>query len=223
MMIRDRLKKVARKAAIKVLKMDFDTQERDPAARRRGNPDDFDPSKIPTVVDGSGDTPGPNHKHDIGRTWTAAQLAGAAAPFFLDIRPPQETVAGLLPGAVVLPGELVREHLGVLPPKTERVTVYDQTGDLGSAEVAAWLREQGWEWARRLQGGYAEWIEHDETIVSPDIPDGARLKLGDPVRLEAGGEGWVLSVDTSGAEAAYTVWHADGTTTGPLTDEALEA
>lgn len=221
-MIRDRLKKVARMAAIKVLKMDFDTQERDPAARRRGDPDAFDPSKIPTVVDGSGDTPGPNHKEDVGRTMTSAQIAGGVAPFLIDIRPPQETVTGLLPGAVVLPGRLVERRLDLLPPKSGRVTVYDQTGELGSAEVAAWLRAQGWEWARRLQGGYAEWMEHDEHTTMPAVPDGARLKVGDPVRLRAGGEGWVLAVDTSGADAAYTVWHADGSTTGPVADEALE-
>lgn len=222
-MFRDRLKKVARKAAIKVLKMDFDTQERDPAARRRGDPNAFDPSKIPTVVDGSGDTPGPNHKQDVGRTMTSAQIAGGVAPFLIDIRPPQETVTGLLPGAVVLPDQLIREHLELLPPKTDRVTIYDQTGELGSGEVAQWLRDQGWEWARRLQGGYAEWMEHDEAITMPGVPDGARLKVGDPVRLKTGGEGWVLRVDVSSSGAAYTVWHADGSTTGPVTDEALEA
>ena len=221
-MIRDRLKKAARKAAIKVLNMDFDTQERDPAQRRRGNPDAFDPSKIPTVVAGSGDTPGPNHKHDIGRTWTAAQVAGGAGNFFLDIRPPQETVTGVLPGAIVMPGDLIKQHLEILPEKTDRVTVYDQTGDLGSAELAAWLREQGWDWARRLSGGYAEWIEHDETVSVPSVPDGARLKIGDPVRLRGGGEGWVLSVDVNAGEATYTVWHEDGRTTGPVTNEALE-
>lgn len=222
-MIRDRLKRAARKAAIKVLKMDFDTQERDPAQRRRGDPNAFDESKIPTVVAGSGDTPGPNHKHDIGRTWTAAQVAGGAGNFFLDIRPPQETVTGILPGAVVLPGDLIKQYLHILPDKSERVTVYDQTGDLGSTEVAAWLREQGWDWARRLKGGYAEWIEHDERILEPSVPEGARLKVGDPVRLAAGGEGWVLSVEVTDGAAAYTVWHADGTTTGPVADEALEA
>ena len=75
-MIRDRLKKAARKAAIRLLNMEFDTEDRDPNAR--GNPDasKFDPDKIPPLVDGDGDTPGPNHKQDIGRTWVAAQLAG---------------------------------------------------------------------------------------------------------------------------------------------------
>ena len=56
--------------------MEFDTEDRDPAARRRGDPSQFDPSKIPPLVDGDGDTPGPNHKTEIGRTWVSAQLAG---------------------------------------------------------------------------------------------------------------------------------------------------
>ena len=120
-MIRDRLKKAARKAAIKVLKMDFDTQGGIPPSE--GIPTPSMPSKIPTVVAGSGDTPGPNHKHDIGRTWTAAQVAGGAGNFFLDIRPPQEAVTGVLPGAIVMPGDLIKEHLDILPEKTDRVTV----------------------------------------------------------------------------------------------------
>lgn len=221
-MIRDRLKKAARKAAIRVLKMDFDTEERDPAARRRGDPNKFDPSKIPTVVDGSGDTPGPNHKHDIGRTWTSAQLAGGVAPFFLDIRPPQETVMGILPGALILPGELIQQYTDRLPPKTERVTVYDQTGELGSTEVAAWLRDQGWEWARRLQGGYAEWIEHDENTHRPNVPDGASKKIGDPVRLGDGQSGWVLDVQVNGESVSYDVWHENGTVTAGVAESDVE-
>ena len=75
-MIRDRLKNRMRKMAIKAFGMDLDTEDRDPNAGGRANPDDFDPSVIPKIVDGAGDTPGPNHKEDIGRTWVAAQLAG---------------------------------------------------------------------------------------------------------------------------------------------------
>jgi rhodanese-related sulfurtransferase len=221
-MIRDRLKRAARKVAIKVLKMDFDTEERDPSGRGVADPSRYDESKIPKVVDGAGDTPGPNHKHDIGRTWVSAQLAGGVAPFFLDLRPPQETVMGGLPGAVVMPGELIKAHVDLLPDKKTHVAVYDQTGDLGSAEVAAWLRDQGWENARRLQGGYAEWIEHGEPVAAPAVPAGASLKVGDPVRLATGAEGWVLAVTVDGA-ARYTVWHEDGTTTGPVTDDAFAA
>ena len=223
-MIRDRLKRAARKVAIKLLDMEFDTEERDPAARRRGDPTQFDPSKIPPLVDGDGDTPGPNHKTDIGRTWVSAQLAGGVAPFFLDVRPPQEAVAGMLPGALLLPGELVLERLDLLPAnRDERITVYDQTGELGSEAVAEKLREQGFVLARRLQGGYAEWLDHAEPTTTPEPPANARLKQGDPVRLTDGREGWVLSClrhpDT--AAPAVEVWFADGTWTGPLSEDDL--
>ena len=65
-MIRNRLKKKVRKLAIKAFGMEFDTEDRDPNAGGRADPADFDPSVIPNIVDGAGDTPGPNHKQDIG-------------------------------------------------------------------------------------------------------------------------------------------------------------
>lgn len=219
-MIRDRLKKAARKAAIRLLNMEFDTEDRDPNAR--GNPDasKFDPDKIPPLVDGDGDTPGPNHKEDIGRTWVAAQLAGGVAPVFVDLRPPQECIAGILPGAHVLPGDLVFDNLDLLPDKQTRVTVYDQTGDLGSEDLARRLREAGWSMARRLRGGFAEWIEHDETIELPEVPVGARFRLGDSVSLPDGRQAWILRIETG---PSYTAWLSDGSTSGPHDEADLGA
>ena len=127
--------------AIKAFGMGFDTEDRDPNAGGRANPDDFDPSVIPKIVDGAGDTFGPNHKEDIGRTWVAAQLAGGVAPFFVDIRTPMEMAAGSAWSPPIPRAEHQRPS-GCLPPKDERVTVYDQTGEQGSIELAAWLREQ---------------------------------------------------------------------------------
>jgi rhodanese-related sulfurtransferase len=223
-MIRDRLKKVARRAAIKLLNMEFDTEDRDPNARRRGDPANFDPSKIPPLVDGDGDTPGPNHKSDIGRTWVSAQLAGGVAPFLLDIRPPQEAVAGTLPGAVVLPGKLALERLDLLPADRDlRVTVYDQTGELDSQEIAEALRHEGYTMARRLQGGYAEWIEQAESIDTPEALDGVDLRLGDPVRLADGREGWVLRSWADAGTVHYEAWYADGSWSGPHTEAELNA
>ena len=184
-MIRNRLKQKVRKLAIKAFGMEFDAEDRDPNAGGRANPDDFDPSVIPKIVDGAGDTPGPNHKQDIGRTWVAAQLAGGVAPFFIDIRTPMELVAGVLPGAHRFPGQSIKDHLGILPAKDQRVTVYDQTGEQGSTEMAAWLREQGWGYARRLQGGYAEWIEHGETTELPAMSNESEHAVGDSIEQGA--------------------------------------
>ena len=204
-MFRDRLKNRVRRMAIKAFGMEFDAEERDPNAGGRANPADFDPTVIPKIVDGAGDTPGPNHKQDIGRTWVAAQLAGGVAPFFIDIRTPLEMAAGVLPGAHRFPAESVREFLDLLPPKDQRVTIYDQTGEQGSAEMAEWLRGQGWKLARRLQGGYAEWIEHGETTETPTTQSGSHA-VGDTIDFEDG-TGHVLNVS---ADNVVWIWSSDG-------------
>ena len=206
-MFRDRLKNRMRKMAIKAFGMEFDTEDRDPNAGGRANPDDFDPSVIPKIVDGAGDTPGPNHKEDIGRTWVAAQLAGGVAPFFVDIRTPMEMAAGVLPGAHRFPEQSIKEHLATLPPKDERVTVYDQTGEQGSIELAAWLRDQGWSLARRLQGGYAEWIEHGEDIETPRLTHPGDGAVGD-THMAGSDEGQLLD---RAADGSAWVWTAAGT------------
>jgi len=220
-MIRDRLRKAAHKAAVKLFHMEFDVEERDPANKTVGVVGEVDERVIPKVVQGDGDTPGPNHRTNIGRTWVAAQVVAGAAPVFLDLRPPAEVVAGVLPGAFVAPGWSIRAHLDRLPPKDERVTVYDQTGELGSEQVAAWLREQGWGMARRLVGGYAEWIEHGEPTTLVPVPAGATRRVGDPARLADGRSGHVLRVLDG---PRYVIWlgeDQDPAELGPLDADAL--
>jgi len=206
-MFRDRIKNRVRNFAIKAFGMEFDTEARDPNAGGRADPNDFDPTVIPKIVDGAGDTPGPNHKEDIGRTWVAAQLAGGVAPVFIDIRSPMEVAAGVLPGAIRFPSNTLKDNLAVLPPKNERVTIYDQTGAQGSIELAAWLRDNGWDLARRLQGGYAEWIEHGEDTQPPTISSTSDLTVGDTYK-KGTVKGTVHDVDSAGT---IWVWTEDET------------
>ena len=201
-MIRDKMRKLLRKAAVKVLNMEFDTQEREAQSFEKQS---FDPTKIPKVVQGSGDTPGPNHKEDIGRPWVSAQLSGSVGPFIVDIRPPNEVVAGILPTAKLMSGEYIKSHLDLLPPKADRITIYDQTGDLGSAEIALWLREQGWTLARRLRGGYREWLEFNESVSLPEQHNGSKLQIGDSVSLKED-HGFIHKVLTSQGKISYEVW-----------------
>lgn len=219
-MFRDRLKGVAKKGLVKLFNMEFDTEERDPAARGRPDPSKFDPAKIPKIVQGDGDTPGPNHKQDIGRTWMSAQMVGGVPGMMLDIRPPDELAGGWLPGAVLLPGEAIRDHMDLLPTdKTLRVTIYDQTGGQGSTELAQWLRDQGWGWARRLQGGFAEWLEHGEPTETPTSIEGAAHKVSDPVTLSDGRKGWVLAI---AAGPTYTLWLEEGGLEGPVGPDGIQ-
>ena len=197
-----KMKGLLRKAAIKVLGMEFDTQDRAQADDARP---EYDQSKIPKVVDGSGDTPGPNHKEDIGRTWVSAQLAGGVGPTLIDIRPPNEIVAGQIPTALLMSGDYLKTHLEQLPSKETRITIYDQTGDLGSTELAQWLRQEGWLLARRLRGGYAEWIEQDEPTTLPAKHPEAKYQVGDPIIFN-NQHGYVHKVLTSQDKICYEVW-----------------
>ena len=218
-MIRDRFKKAARRAAIKLLHMEFDVEDRDPAAQTRGTVGDVDMSVIPKLVDGDGDTPGPNHKWDIGRTWVAAQLVAGVAPVFVDIRDPAEVVAGALPGAIFAPARSILDHPELLPPKDVRVTVYDQTGDQGSTDVAQALRDAGWTLARRLQGGFAEWLEHGEPVETPTAATAGGWAPGSPVELADGRRGHVIRT----VDGGVMVWLSGDSPVeiGPLGDDAL--
>lgn len=209
-MFRDRLKEAARKAALRAFGM-----EREAAPRERERPAgsaDFDPAVIPRIVDGSGDTPGPNHKEDLGRTWLAAQIASGVSPVLVDMRHPKECAGGMLPGAINLPGDQYRTLPATLADPTRAVLVYDQLGRDASIAAAAWLREQGYGGARRLVGGYAEWIEHDEPMMSPQPVPGGRFHIGTQVERRAGGRGYVQQARVEGGLPHYRILLDDGTT-----------
>ncbi len=125
------------------------------------------PEGIPPVQPGSGDTPGPNHKEDIGRPWAAAQLVSGAPPLFLDVRSEADHAAARIPGAVSAPGRAALGRPALLPDPGGRVVVYDDDGGDLSLTVAAALREAGWTGARRLVGGFREWCERGEPVDTP--------------------------------------------------------
>jgi len=209
-MIRDRLKRAARRAALKAFGMEEQAEERDKswhAETQVVSDADLDRSVIPKVMAGSGDTPGPNHKTQIGRTWVAAQLTAGVPPFFVDIRSPEECAGGVLPGAILLPGEQLKTRLDVLPEQNIRVTIYDQTGGNDSDTLAAWLREQGWGLSRQLKGGYLEWVENKELIDLPEPPEGGQFRVGDAVKLTDGNTG---RVQKASAGPTYTILKDDG-------------
>jgi rhodanese-related sulfurtransferase len=220
-LIRDRLKSAVKKVAIKAFGMEWQAEDipENEALKKRAAPASIDPSVIPRVVDGSGDTPGPKHLEKIGRTWLASQVISNVSPFIIDVRHPKECVAGLLPGAVLLPGEQVKSRLDLLPGKDVRVTVYDQTGGELSDQLATWLRGQGWGLARMLQGGFAEWIEHSEPIATPQAPEGGKHHLGSPVEVKKVGRGYVQGVE--GGKPVYTVLLDDGTVRSGVKEKEL--
>jgi rhodanese-related sulfurtransferase len=221
--IRDRLKTAAKKAALKFFKMEWEAEELAPndGNTKRDGPQDFDPNLIPRVVDGSGDTPGPKHRERIGRTWLASQVISGVPGVIIDLRHPREVVSGLIPQALLIPGDQLRERLDLLPAKDVRVTLYDQTGGEASESMATWLRGQGWAIARMLQGGYAEWIEHDEPVARPEPPPGGRYHLGSPVELTSGERGYVQAAWSEGNGGRYGILLDDGRVRSPVAEAEL--
>ncbi len=183
-MIRDRIKGALRKAALKAFGMEWDAEERTRRKTKGSKDGTYDASVIPKLVDGDGDTPGPKHLELIGRTWLAAQLAGGVPGTIVDIRPPQETAHGLIPGSVLLPNHQILANTHLLPDPKLRVTVVDADGEQGSAQVAKLLRDAGWGWTRSLQGGWAEWLEHSEPDAKPEPVDGCRHQVGSTVSVK---------------------------------------
>jgi rhodanese-related sulfurtransferase len=223
-MIRDRLKAAARKAFLKAFGMERDAEASDgPPPAKAGVDFETQRSYIPPVVQGSGDTPGPNHRENIGRTWLVAQVASGAGPLLVDIRPPKECVAGMLPGAILLPEQQIKDNLKQLPAKTDGIVIYDQIGSDQSGALAAWLREQGWDKARKLVGGYAEWIEHDEPVEVPQPPKGGRFHVGLPVEDSKGRRGHIQKASIEQGKPCYLVLLDNGQLLGPLLESELRA
>ncbi|MCP4804417.1 MAG: rhodanese-like domain-containing protein [Proteobacteria bacterium] len=186
-MIRDRLKGALKKMALKAFGMEWEAEAR--TTHRAKGSTDYDASKIPKLVDGDGDTPGPNHKELIGRTVLAAQVVADSPDPVFDIRPPQEWSSGIIPRAHMLPGRQVLDNLHLLPKnKDDRISIYDATGEQQAFEVAEELRKKGYTWARSLQGGWAEWIEQSEPVEKPAVVDGMKFGLGDAVEFSKGGK-----------------------------------
>jgi rhodanese-related sulfurtransferase len=202
-MIRDRLKKAARKVALKAFGMERDAEDRRPTASnlKPGETKDIE-AYMPKIVDGSGDTPGPNHKHLIGRTWLSAQVI-SHEECVIDLRPPEEYAQGHITHARLLPGDQLRQRTDLLPDKAVRVTVYDADDGGGARAMAEWLRAEGWGMARALQGGWAEWLEHGEPSETP-APLGGR-NIGDPVELVDGRRGVVQAGRNEGGSWRFDV------------------
>ncbi|HJN72485.1 MAG TPA: rhodanese-like domain-containing protein [Myxococcota bacterium] len=184
-MIRDRLKGALRKVALKAFGMEREASDRT-TEKTRGSTE-YDPSKIPKIVSGSGDMPLATDQELIGSTYLAAQLIGGVPGTIIDTRPPEEWMAGHIPGALLLPGDQIRGRPELLPGPSDRISVYDATGEQGAFGVAEKLREQGFRVCRSLQSGWAGWIEHGEPVEKPEARAGHNL--GDSVETNDGRRG----------------------------------
>ena len=94
----------------------------------------------------------------------AARIKAGEAMRLLDIRAPAERAIADLPDSIAIPMHEVPSRVDELEPQAEWV-VYCHLG-IRSAQVAAWMRQQGFRRARSLSGGIDLWSQQ----VDPSVP-----------------------------------------------------
>lgn len=116
---------------------------------------------------------------EIGVAEVAARLQRGESPVLLDVREPDEHVAGCMAGALLLPRPLVARRISALvPDKDTPVIVYCAVG-IRSAMTAMTLTGMGYTQVWSMRGGFDEWQRRGLDWVVPPV-DGA------PVPLSAG-------------------------------------
>jgi rhodanese-related sulfurtransferase len=93
----------------------------------------------------------------------AASEVGADA-YLLDVREDDEWAAGHAPGAHHLPMMEIPVRLTEVPQDGDVVVVCRMGGR--SAQVVAYLRRNGWDNARNLDGGMQEWVAAGRPLTS---------------------------------------------------------
>jgi rhodanese-related sulfurtransferase len=89
-----------------------------------------------------------------------------ADAYLLDVREDDEWVAGHAPGAHHLPMMDVPARMAEIPAEGDVVVVCRMGGR--SAQVTAYLVNQGWDNVRNLDGGMEDWSARGRPVVSED-------------------------------------------------------
>jgi adenylyltransferase/sulfurtransferase len=90
----------------------------------------------------------------------AEQLKGAKPPVLVDVREPDETGQGIIPGAVVMPrGWLELRIERAIPDKDQPVVVYCASG-VRSVLATKALEQIGYTDVKSMAGGFNGWKEH---------------------------------------------------------------
>lgn len=86
-----------------------------------------------------------------------AALDAASAPVVLDVREPNETNLGRIPGAIVLPRGTMETKIEALVPRDANVVIYCASGNR-SALAADTLQQMGYSNVSSLAGGWNAWV-----------------------------------------------------------------
>jgi rhodanese-related sulfurtransferase len=95
----------------------------------------------------------------------AAAMAGEDAPLLVDVRTgPERAVAAIRPSLHIGMEEFLERAPAEIPRKRD-VVVYCHVGGR-SAQVAVWMKANGWSRVRSLAGGIDAW----SALVDPEVP-----------------------------------------------------
>jgi rhodanese-related sulfurtransferase/DNA-binding transcriptional ArsR family regulator len=92
----------------------------------------------------------------------------------LDVRPTDEYAAGHLPGAVSVPVSELKRRLKEIPRGQDIVACCRGPYCVYSYEAVEILRPRGFS-ARRLEGGFSEWLAAGLPIERPGVAKGSRI------------------------------------------------
>lgn len=84
------------------------------------------------------------------------QLVAAGGLRLVDVRTPQETAGGIIPGALLIPIDQLEERLGELPRDGAATLIYCAGGGR-SAAACEFLTGQGFRNLMNLEGGFGSW------------------------------------------------------------------
>ncbi len=95
------------------------------------------------------------------REVTAADVAQGlgkpGAPVLLDVREPQETNLGRIPGAIVMPRGVMESKIEPVVPRDAQLVVYCAGGNR-SALAADTLQQMGYTNVSSMAGGWSAWM-----------------------------------------------------------------
>ena len=93
-------------------------------------------------------------------------VADVTDQYVLDVREDDEWAAGHMPDAVHIPMSGLLDRVSEVP-KDRDVVVVCKVGSR-SAQVTAYLRQQGWPNVANLDGGVVAWVQAGKPFVTDD-------------------------------------------------------
>ena len=106
---------------------------------------------------------------EVGPDVLGSELEGATPPCLLDVREPDETAKGILPGAVLLPRGLLELRIEDLAPDRGSPVVVYCAGGTRSALAADTLTSLGYTQVRSLRGGFKAWLDGGGAVETPRV------------------------------------------------------